>query len=228
MITPVHQCLRERLAATLETLYHLRPDELPQLALEYPPTRELGDLATPAAFELARRLRKAPRAIAQEIAGALGPIPGVSRVEAAAERLSQHLSGSSGVRAGAARRDKGTGVFFRSLGRKRLPSPFWRQDHHRAHRHQSEQGGAHRAHPQLRARRHARARPAVPRRARGGAELHRRHRRAGGGRRRGLPRARAGKVSKPSARSPIPRGSTTTAGISTRASRAGTTKTRSG
>src|ERR1051326_2965911 len=83
MIIPVHQRLRERLAATLETLYQLPPHELPALALEYPPKRELGDLATPAAFELARKLRKAPRAIAQEIAGALGAIPGVSRVEAA-------------------------------------------------------------------------------------------------------------------------------------------------
>jgi arginyl-tRNA synthetase len=34
-----------------------------------PPRRALGDLAVPLAFELARRLRKAPRAIAQEIAG---------------------------------------------------------------------------------------------------------------------------------------------------------------
>jgi arginyl-tRNA synthetase len=83
MITPVHQRLRERLAATLETLYQLPSHELPPLALEDPPKRELGDLATPAAFELARKLRKAPRAIAQEIAAALGPIPGVSRVEAA-------------------------------------------------------------------------------------------------------------------------------------------------
>ncbi len=37
-----------------------------------PPKRELGDLGTPVAFELARRLRKAPRVIAQEIASAFG------------------------------------------------------------------------------------------------------------------------------------------------------------
>jgi arginyl-tRNA synthetase len=84
MIIPFHQRLRERLADTLDTLYQVPSHELPPLALEYPPKRELGDLATPAAFELARRLRKAPRAIAQEIAAALGPIDGVSRVEAAA------------------------------------------------------------------------------------------------------------------------------------------------
>jgi arginyl-tRNA synthetase len=83
MILPVHERLRERLLATLQHLYQVPPDELPQLAIEYPPKRELGDLATPVAFELARRLRKAPRAIAQELAAALGSIEGVSRIEAA-------------------------------------------------------------------------------------------------------------------------------------------------
>ena len=83
MILPLHERLRERLLATLHALYQLPPDALPQLPIEYPPKRELGDLATPVAFELARRLRKAPRAIAQEIAAALGPIEGIARVEAA-------------------------------------------------------------------------------------------------------------------------------------------------
>ena len=53
------------------------------IPIEYPPNRALGDLGTPVAFDLARRLRKAPRAIAQELAGALGPIPGVVRIDAA-------------------------------------------------------------------------------------------------------------------------------------------------
>ena len=83
MILPVHERLRERLLATLRHLYQLPPDALPQLPIEYPPKRELGDLATPVAFELARRLRKAPRAIAQELAAALGAIDGIARVEAA-------------------------------------------------------------------------------------------------------------------------------------------------
>jgi arginyl-tRNA synthetase len=47
-----------------------------------PPTRALGDLGVAVAFQLARTLRKAPRAIAQELAQALGPIPGVARVVA--------------------------------------------------------------------------------------------------------------------------------------------------
>jgi arginyl-tRNA synthetase len=83
MILPVQERLRERLLATLQRVYQLPPDALPQLPIEYPPTRELGDLATPVAFELARRLRKAPRAIAQELAAALGTIDGIARVDAA-------------------------------------------------------------------------------------------------------------------------------------------------
>jgi len=82
MILPVHERLRESLVAALGQLYDISGDALPALPIEYPPKRELGDLATPVAFELARRLRKAPRAIAQELAAALGPIDGVSRVEA--------------------------------------------------------------------------------------------------------------------------------------------------
>src|SRR5438132_177063 len=83
MILPVHQRVRDALAASLSRLYQLPADAVPLPPIEYPPKRELGDLATPVAFELARRLRKAPRAIAQEIASALGAIDGVSRVEAA-------------------------------------------------------------------------------------------------------------------------------------------------
>ncbi len=83
MILPVHHHVRERLGAALGRLYQIPAPELPALTLEYPPKREMGDLATPIAFELARRLRKAPRAIAQELASALGPIEGVDRIEAA-------------------------------------------------------------------------------------------------------------------------------------------------
>lgn len=57
--------------------------DIPAFAVEVPPTRTLGDLAVTLAFQLARPLRKAPRAIAQELAAAIGPIPGVGRVEVA-------------------------------------------------------------------------------------------------------------------------------------------------
>jgi arginyl-tRNA synthetase len=83
MILPVHDSLRAHVTQLLASLYSLGAGELPSVVLEYPPNRDLGDLGTPVAFELARRLRKAPRAIAQEIAGAFGSLPGVTRVAAA-------------------------------------------------------------------------------------------------------------------------------------------------
>jgi len=43
----------------------------------------MGDLAFPFAFELAKTLRKAPRQIAQEVVSHIGPLPEVSRFEAA-------------------------------------------------------------------------------------------------------------------------------------------------
>jgi arginyl-tRNA synthetase len=83
MILPVHDRLRAHLARLLTTRYALDPSAQPPLALEYPPNRDLGDLGTPVAFELARRLRKPPRVIAQEIASDFGTLEGIERVAAA-------------------------------------------------------------------------------------------------------------------------------------------------
>ena len=83
MILALHDRLREHVARVLATLYALDPAAQPDVVLDYPPNRDLGDLGTPLAFELARRLRKAPRAIAQEVAGAFGTVEGVARVAAA-------------------------------------------------------------------------------------------------------------------------------------------------
>ncbi|MGH9408701.1 MAG: hypothetical protein ACRD1V_04540, partial [Vicinamibacterales bacterium] len=49
--------MRERLAAAVRDVYGLSADDpaLVELALETPPRRALGDLATPIAFALARR-----------------------------------------------------------------------------------------------------------------------------------------------------------------------------
>jgi arginyl-tRNA synthetase len=81
MILPLHEQLRARVRDALARLHGIT-DEL-TIPIEYPPNRALGDLGTPIAFDLARRLRKAPRAIAQELAAALGPMPGIARVDAA-------------------------------------------------------------------------------------------------------------------------------------------------
>jgi arginyl-tRNA synthetase len=57
--------------------------EVPPFAVEVPPNRALGDLAVTVAFQLARTLRKPPRAIAQAIAPAVESLPGIARVDVA-------------------------------------------------------------------------------------------------------------------------------------------------
>jgi arginyl-tRNA synthetase len=57
--------------------------DLPQIAIEQPPKVELGEYALPLAFELAKKLRKAPRQIAQEIVSGIGPIEGFEKLELA-------------------------------------------------------------------------------------------------------------------------------------------------
>jgi arginyl-tRNA synthetase len=53
------------------------------VVLERPPKLEMGEAASPVCFELAKRLKKAPRQIAQEIAAALPKIDGVAKVQVA-------------------------------------------------------------------------------------------------------------------------------------------------
>ncbi len=52
-------------------------------AVELPPKIDMGEMALPVAFELARRLKRAPRAIAAELQPALLAMPGVDAVEIA-------------------------------------------------------------------------------------------------------------------------------------------------
>jgi arginyl-tRNA synthetase len=82
MILPVHAAVRAALSETLSRTFSLAPADQPAIVIDVPPRRALGDLAVPIAFELARRLRQAPRAIARQIADALGAIDGVARVDA--------------------------------------------------------------------------------------------------------------------------------------------------
>jgi arginyl-tRNA synthetase len=65
--------LRERLRSVLQAKYQI---ELPQIAIEQPPDLEMGEYALPVAFELARRLKRSPRAIAGELVEELLPLDG--------------------------------------------------------------------------------------------------------------------------------------------------------
>jgi arginyl-tRNA synthetase len=79
----VYLTLVDRLRTALAS--HIREKYGVELAvvLERPPKIEMGEAASPVCFELAKRLKKAPRAIAQEIANELGKVPGIARVEVA-------------------------------------------------------------------------------------------------------------------------------------------------
>ena len=72
--------LQARIEALLKERYEIA---LANLAVELPPKIEFGEMALPVAFELAKRLKKAPRAIAQELQAELAATPGVAAVEIA-------------------------------------------------------------------------------------------------------------------------------------------------
>jgi arginyl-tRNA synthetase len=104
MVRTIQLSLQARIQAILLAKYGI---VLPQLAVEQPPNIAMGELALPVAFELAKRLRKAPRAIATELAAELnGQLPeGVASVEVAgAGYLNTRLDRAAAVRAIAADR----------------------------------------------------------------------------------------------------------------------------
>ena len=95
MVRTIQQQLLASLQDILLSKYNL---DVAPIAVEQPPNIALGELALPIAFELAKRLRKAPRAIATELAAALtakisdGSLAGLASVEVAgAGYLNIHL-----------------------------------------------------------------------------------------------------------------------------------------
>src|SRR5580658_8713491 len=75
--------LEKRIAAAfaskIEALYGVTAP----VQTEQPRQSSFGEIALPAAFQLARQLKKAPKAIATELANAVGPVEGVAAVEIA-------------------------------------------------------------------------------------------------------------------------------------------------
>jgi arginyl-tRNA synthetase len=80
----LYRYLEQRLARQvrefLRRTYDLEP---PRIIIEQPPKVEMGEYALPLAFELAKKLRKAPRKIAEEIVAGIGPIEGFEKLELA-------------------------------------------------------------------------------------------------------------------------------------------------
>jgi len=76
----LEQRLKQRISDFLRATYQL---ELPKIVIEQPPKVDLGEYALPLAFELAKKLRKAPRKIAEEIVAGIGSIEGFEKLELA-------------------------------------------------------------------------------------------------------------------------------------------------
>ena len=72
--------LAQQIRDFLQSNYGL---DLPKVVIEQPPRVELGEYALPLAFELAKKLRKPPRKIAEEIVAGIGPIEGFEKLELA-------------------------------------------------------------------------------------------------------------------------------------------------
>jgi len=85
-LTQLQQKLRERIRVAAREIFGV---EVQQLSVEAPPRPELGDLAFPVSFELAKLIKQArdekqaPRAIAEKLKTQLEDIEEVSRVEIA-------------------------------------------------------------------------------------------------------------------------------------------------
>ena len=76
--------IKEEVAGRLAAFVRRHFDvEIDPPAFLYPPSPDLGDLAVPLAFDLAKRLKKPPRAIASDLASCLAGTPGLQRAEVA-------------------------------------------------------------------------------------------------------------------------------------------------
>jgi arginyl-tRNA synthetase len=79
----VYKAVEDRIRKALRHHIHERYKTDVPVVTERPPKLAMGEVASPVCFELAKQLKKPPRALAQEIANSLKPIEGVSRVEVA-------------------------------------------------------------------------------------------------------------------------------------------------
>jgi arginyl-tRNA synthetase len=80
MLLDLHARLKDALRTTIKTQWNIDP---PDVVLNQSPKIDFGELATPVPFELARQLKRPPRAIAEELIARVGKIDGIERMEAA-------------------------------------------------------------------------------------------------------------------------------------------------
>jgi arginyl-tRNA synthetase len=97
MLLDLHARLKDVLRSAIRSQWNIEP---PDVILNQTPKVALGELATPIPFELARQLKRAPRAIAEELVAKAGRIDGIERMEVAgAGYINFYLDRAAAVRA---------------------------------------------------------------------------------------------------------------------------------
>ena len=79
----MYQAIDKRVREALTEFIGAKYGQDVNVVTKRPPKIEMGEVASPVCFELARTLKRAPRQIAQEIAAEIGKIEGVDRIEVA-------------------------------------------------------------------------------------------------------------------------------------------------
>ena len=79
----MYHVVEERVKAALREFIARKYGVEVSVVTERPPRLEMGEVASPVCFELAKKLKRAPRQIAQEIAAGIGLVEGVTRWEVA-------------------------------------------------------------------------------------------------------------------------------------------------
>ncbi|HXN21898.1 MAG TPA: arginine--tRNA ligase [Candidatus Dormibacteraeota bacterium] len=79
----MYPILATRFQNALQKFIRRKYDLEINVSVERPPRIEMGEAASPVCFDLGKKLKKAPRLIAQEIAVQMKPIEGIARVEVA-------------------------------------------------------------------------------------------------------------------------------------------------
>jgi arginyl-tRNA synthetase len=88
MLLELQRVIKRELQSSIKQIFDF-DIETDVIAVEYPPKTEMGDLAFPIAFEIAKRIKAAtgakqnPRQLAEKLRAQLGVIEGVARIETA-------------------------------------------------------------------------------------------------------------------------------------------------
>jgi arginyl-tRNA synthetase len=79
----VFHSIQQQVASAFHAHIQIRYGVDLTVTIEQPRQSDFGEIAVPAAFQLAKQLRQAPKKIAAELVAGIGPIPGVAAMEVA-------------------------------------------------------------------------------------------------------------------------------------------------